>query len=132
MFKLICVKRPLKSIASVATAPENPLVDASPNDAQVPLLGHVMVAGEPTLTCVFAVIVPTTGFVVNPGAAEDPVALPNTVSDAALVSEKLSAGVVVPVATEVVNSGDSTPAVKFVTVPEVEQLLLPEERPCEN
>ena len=115
MFKLICVKRPLKSKASVPDAPANPLVGASPNDAQVPLLGHVMVAGEPTITCVFAVIVPTTGFVVYPGEADDPVALPKTVFAAALVSEKLRAGVLVEVATDDVNSGDRLPALKLVT-----------------
>jgi hypothetical protein len=52
------------------------------------------------------------------GAPVDPVELPKIVPAVALDSENVSAGVVVPVATDVVNSGERFPAVKDVTVPE--------------
>jgi hypothetical protein len=59
----------------------------------------------------------TIGFVVNPGAALPVVALPKTVLAAALLKLNVNAGVVVDVATLVVNSGDSVPALNEVTVP---------------
>jgi hypothetical protein len=61
---------------------------------------------------------PRTGAVVYPGAAVEAVALPNTVPPAALLKLNVSAGVVVAVATEVVNRGLRVPALKDVTVPE--------------
>jgi hypothetical protein len=60
---------------------------------------------------------PRTGAMVYPGAAAPVVALPNTVPPAALLNAKVRAGVVVAVATEVVKSGLSAPALKDVTVP---------------
>jgi hypothetical protein len=53
----------------------------------------------------------------NEGAALDPVKFAKIVFAAALVRLKLSAGVVVAVATEVVNRGERFPALKPVTVP---------------
>ena len=61
--------------------------------------------------------IPRTGAMVYPGAAAPVVVLPNTVPPAALLSENDNAGVVVDVATEVVNRGLSVPALKLVTVP---------------
>lgn len=49
------------------------------------------------------------------GAAAPPVLLANSVKAAALLNVKLNAGVVVAVATEVVNSGERVPALKEVT-----------------
>lgn len=57
------------------------------------------------------------GAAVNVGAAGLPVKFPNTVFAAAVESVNVRAGVEVAVATEVVNSGDSVPALKLVTVP---------------
>jgi hypothetical protein len=51
------------------------------------------------------------------GAAVDPVKLPNTLLAAAVDKVKVSAGVVVEVATEVVKSGERVPAENDVTVP---------------
>ena len=51
------------------------------------------------------------------GAAAPDVGFPNTVYAPAFDSVKLNAGVVVAVATEVVNSGDKLPDEKLVTVP---------------
>jgi hypothetical protein len=65
------------------------------------------------------------GAAVNPGAAEPPVKFPNTVFAAALESENVSAGVVVAVATDDVNSGERFPALNVVTVPEP-PLVLPD------
>jgi hypothetical protein len=62
-------------------------------------------------------VAPRTSDVENDGPAALPVALPNTVPAAALDREKVSAGVVVAVATDVVNRGDRLPALKEVTVP---------------
>ena len=45
------------------------------------------------------------------------VLLPNTVPPAALLKLKVNAGVVVAVATDVVNRGDNAPALNDVTVP---------------
>jgi hypothetical protein len=53
------------------------------------------------------------------GAADDPVLLPKIVSAAALEIVNDRAGVVVAVATEVVNNGLKAPAEKVVTVPVV-------------
>lgn len=58
-----------------------------------------------------------------PGAPVAFVLFPHTVYEPALFREKLSAGVVVDVATPVVKRGFALPAVKFVTVPE--ELPLP-------
>ena len=63
----------------------------------------------------FAVV--TEGFVVKPGPADEPVAFPKTVFAPAFERLKVRAGVVFAVATEVVKSGESAPAVKVVTVP---------------
>jgi hypothetical protein len=60
---------------------------------------------------------PSTGAMVYAGAAAPVVLLPNTVPPAALLSAKVRAGVVVAVATFVVKSGLSDPALKEVTVP---------------
>jgi hypothetical protein len=60
---------------------------------------------------------PRTGAMVYPGAAAPVVAFPNTVPPAALVNAKVRAGVVVAVATLVVNRGLRFPALKLVTVP---------------
>ena len=49
---------------------------------------------------------------------------PNTVSAAAVESEKVCAGVVEPVATEVVKIGDKFPEVKFVTLPPEEVIVM--------
>ena len=62
---------------------------------------------------------PNTGVAVYPGPAALPVALPRTVPAAALLSANVRAGVVVAVATEVVNNGERLPALNDVTVPEV-------------
>jgi hypothetical protein len=62
--------------------------------------------------------------VLNAGAADEPVALPNHEVAAAFVKRKVSAGVVLDVATEVVNNGESVPAVKLVTVPEPAPVLV--------
>jgi hypothetical protein len=51
------------------------------------------------------------------GAADPPVKLPSILSALKLDKEKVRAGVVVAVATDVVNRGDSAPALKLVTVP---------------
>lgn len=58
-----------------------------------------------------------TGAAENVGTADEPVKLPNTVLAEAVDRAKLNAGVVVPVATDVVNRGDNAPAVNDVTVP---------------
>jgi hypothetical protein len=55
---------------------------------------------------------------VKAGAAVDPVELAKIDPDAAVESEKLKAGVEVAVATLVVKSGDSVPALNDVTVPD--------------
>ena len=55
----------------------------------------------------------------NEGAAEDPVKLPKNVWAAALERVNVKAGVVVAVATDVVNSGLNVPAENVVTVPVV-------------
>jgi hypothetical protein len=60
---------------------------------------------------------PSTGVAVYAGAAADAVALPNTVPPAALLNAKDNAGVVVAVATDVVNSGERLPEEKEVTEP---------------
>jgi hypothetical protein len=60
---------------------------------------------------------PKTGAIVYAGAPELDALLPNTVPPLALLRAKLRAGVVVGVATEVVNSGLRVPALKLVTVP---------------
>ena len=52
------------------------------------------------------------------GAPEDVVLLPNIVPPPAFVNANVSAGVVVAVATLVVNNGERLPAEKDVTVPE--------------
>ena len=58
------------------------------------------------------------GAVWNDGAPAPPVAGPaNTLFCAALDNENVNAGVLVAVATEVVNSGERFPAEKVVTVP---------------
>lgn len=62
---------------------------------------------------------PNTGVAVYPGPAALPVALPRTVPADALLNANVKAGVVVAVATEVVNSGERPPALKLVTVPDV-------------
>ena len=54
---------------------------------------------------------------VKDGPVAAAVKFPNSVFAAALVSENVSAGVVVAVATLVVNSGVKVPALKLVTVP---------------
>jgi hypothetical protein len=54
----------------------------------------------------------------NEGAADDPVKLPKNVWAAALESVNVRAGVLVAVATDVVNSGLNVPAEKVVMVPE--------------
>ena len=59
-----------------------------------------------------------TGAALKVGAAELPVKFPNTVFAAAVESVKDRAGVVVAVATDVVNRGDRVPAEKLVTVPD--------------
>jgi hypothetical protein len=55
----------------------------------------------------------------NEGAAEEPVKFPKNVWAAALESVNVKAGVVVAVATDVVNNGLNVPAENVVTVPEV-------------
>jgi hypothetical protein len=60
---------------------------------------------------------PRTGTAVYAGAPEDPVLFPNKVPPPALVREKVNAGVVVEVATDVVKSGERFPAENDVTVP---------------
>jgi hypothetical protein len=60
---------------------------------------------------------PSTGAEVYDGAAELPLAFPKTVPPAAFESANVSAGVVVDVATNVVNKGERAPALKLVTVP---------------
>jgi hypothetical protein len=60
---------------------------------------------------------PRTGATLNAGAAEPLVLFPNRVPPAALESEKVSAGVVAAVATEVAKRGERFPALKEVTVP---------------
>jgi hypothetical protein len=59
-----------------------------------------------------------TGAALNAGAADAPVKLPNTELAAAALAVNVNAGVVVEVATDVVNRGDSAPALNAVTVPE--------------
>jgi hypothetical protein len=54
----------------------------------------------------------------NEGAAEEPVKFPKNVCEAALESVNVNAGVLVAVATDVVNSGLNVPAENVVTVPE--------------
>ena len=51
------------------------------------------------------------------GAPAPPLGPASTVLAAALANAKLKAGVVVGVATDVVNNGDRLPALKLVTVP---------------
>ena len=58
-----------------------------------------------------------TGAAENVGVALEPVKLPKTVFAAAVERAKDSAGVLVDVATEVVNSGDRFPEETLVTVP---------------
>jgi hypothetical protein len=58
-----------------------------------------------------------TGAALNVGATVEPVKLPKTVLAAAVERENVKAGVVVAVATEVVNRGDRASALKLVTVP---------------
>jgi hypothetical protein len=62
--------------------------------------------------------IPRTGAVVYAGAADDVVLFPNNVPPPALLRANVSAGVVVAVATLVVNNGDRFPAENVVTVPE--------------
>jgi len=62
--------------------------------------------------------IPSTGAEVYAGALELELLFPNTVPPAAFDRLNVSAGVVVAVATLVVNSGDRFPALKLVTVPE--------------
>ena len=90
--------------------PGVPNVDA-PVNVGVATVGLVAATGEP---------VPVVA--VNDGAALPPVKFPKAVFAAALLRLNESAGVVVAVATDVVNSGESVPALKLVTVP-----LLPEQ-----
>lgn len=59
----------------------------------------------------------TVAAVVKAGAAVEPVKFPKAVLAAAVLSENVSAGVVVVVDSDVVNSGDKSPAEKSVTVP---------------
>jgi len=61
--------------------------------------------------------IPSTGAVVYEGAPEVDAGFPNTVPPAALLSANDNAGVVVAVATEVVNRGERLPALNDVTVP---------------
>jgi len=62
-------------------------------------------------------LTPSAGVAVYVGPAADPVALPSTVPAAAFVNAKVKAGVVVAVATLVVNIGERVPAENDVTVP---------------
>jgi len=55
---------------------------------------------------------------VKVGGADPEVAFPNRVFAATLLNEKLRAGVLVAVATLVVNRGERLPALKLVTEPE--------------
>jgi hypothetical protein len=58
------------------------------------------------------------------GPALLPVKFPKTVFAAALLKLKVNAGVVVAVATEVVNSGERVPAENDVTVPPLEEVVI--------
>ena len=62
-------------------------------------------------------VIAKVGVAENVGVVEPPVKFPKTLFAAAFDKENDSAGVVVDVATEVVNSGESVPAENDVTVP---------------
>lgn len=102
-----------------------PVVGTTVNPAIVllvvaPLVNIVWAAAEPLAICRLPAVVlstPSTGAAVYAGVPELEVLLPKTVPPAALVSEKLRAGVVVGFATLVVNNGESVPALKLVTDP---------------
>ncbi len=117
---LACTQSPevrallVKLVATIAPALEA-VAFVLPRFNVPPVVVAEMVAeplDEPSKTTLL-----TAGFAVNPGAAEELVAFPNTVNAAALDREKESAGVVVAVATLVVKRGESVPALKVVTVP---------------
>lgn len=69
--------------------------------------------------------IPRTGAVVNAGPAEPVVLFPNTVPPPALLRVNVRAGVVVAVATDVVNNGLRLPALKLVTVPKPDNVVTP-------
>ena len=58
-----------------------------------------------------------TAIALNVGLPLDPSGLANTLFCVCDTCENVNAGVVVVVASLVVNSGDKSPALKFVTVP---------------
>ena len=68
--------------------------------------------------------IPKTGAIVKAGPAAPVMLFPNTVPPAALLRENVRAGVVVAVATEVVNNGERVLALNEVTVPEAAKEIL--------
>jgi hypothetical protein len=106
----------------VAVRPEMPLLVRQPVQVMAPLaaIARGAVALKPALP-ILAIGIPVGSIPVtmeqNDGAAGlVAVQFPNTVSAAAVEREKVSAGVLVAVATLVVNSGESVPALNDVTV----------------
>jgi len=129
LFQVLPAAPTNKSPVAVVPVPVPPLVAAS-----VPVQPNVILkelrtefVGLPPrvrVTFVSSDLV-TEPAVLYEGAALDPVLLPNQVFALALLKVKLSAGVVVAVATEVVNNGDRLPEEKLVTVPGVIHVIPP-------
>lgn len=119
---------PVAAMLAVKTVPSatftpTPLLVGSVKVGVAVLAGAVIVNLPDAVELAKAIVpvdvpgMPSTGAMVYPGAAAEAVALPNTVPAAALLKLNESAGVVVAVATDVVNRGLRFPALKDVTVP---------------
>ena len=108
---------PFTTVGAAAVPPRSVLISMPPI-ATLVALGISEASSRPLASCGMLEPDDPTVYVKVPGA-EPEVALPNSVNAPAFDAENESAGVLVDVATLVVNSGDRLPALKFVTDPPV-------------
>ena len=103
-------------VAPARTCPAAPVIAIAP--ARLIVIGEVPLnPALPTLAIGIAVGNMAVVIEQNEGAPVDPVQFPKTKFARDVESENVSAGVLVAVATDVVNNGESVPALKDVTLP---------------